>query len=135
MSSKLGTNGNRRAPDNTGEKQGPAPPFQPGQSGNPAGRPKGSRNKLSEAFLAALADDFATHGTKVIEQVRAEKPDQYLKVIASVLPKEIHGDPDHRNAPTDYTDADLLEIIRLGRSDAEDGDVERDLEGLRRRLP
>jgi hypothetical protein len=30
-------------------------PFLPGQSGNPRGRPKGSRHKLSEAFLADLA--------------------------------------------------------------------------------
>jgi hypothetical protein len=27
-------------------------PFRPGQSGNPRGRPKGSRHKLSEQFLA-----------------------------------------------------------------------------------
>ena len=27
-------------------------PWKPGESGNPAGRPKGSRNKLSEEFIA-----------------------------------------------------------------------------------
>ncbi|WP_458193262.1 DUF5681 domain-containing protein [Bradyrhizobium sp. UFLA05-153] len=29
-----------------------APPWPPGQSGNPAGRPRGSRSKLSESFLS-----------------------------------------------------------------------------------
>ena len=64
--------------------------FQPGQSGNLAGRPKGSRNKLGEAFLEALHNDFKSHGVEVIEEVRKEKPDQYLKVIASTLPKELN---------------------------------------------
>ena len=32
--------------DNTEKKQRNLIPFRPGQSGNPAGRPKGSRNKL-----------------------------------------------------------------------------------------
>ena len=33
----------KKVPDKTGKKQGkPAPPFKPGQSGNPNGRPKGS---------------------------------------------------------------------------------------------
>ncbi len=59
------------------------------KAGNP-GRPKGSKNKLGEDFVAALADDFAVHGTVAIEQVRAEKPDAYLKVIASIIPKEVH---------------------------------------------
>lgn len=65
-------------------------PWKQGQSGNPAGRPKGARNKLGEAFLEAMLDDFTQHGVAAIEVVRAKKPDQYLKVIASILPKEMN---------------------------------------------
>jgi hypothetical protein len=54
--------------DNTGHKQHNGRPFEPGQSGNPAGRPKGARNKLSETFLQALADDFDANGKEVIER-------------------------------------------------------------------
>jgi hypothetical protein len=55
------------------------------------GRPKGARAKLGEEFLNALLNDFAEHGVVAVEAVRSEKPDQYLKVIASILPKEISG--------------------------------------------
>jgi hypothetical protein len=65
-------------------------PFQPGQSGNPKGRAQGSRNKLGEAFLDALLDDWQQHGAGVIAKVREEKPDQYLKVVASILPRELN---------------------------------------------
>jgi hypothetical protein len=64
--------------------------FKPGQSGNPAGRPVGNRNKLNEKFILALHDDFVEHGTAVIEKVRKTKPEIYLKVIASILPRELH---------------------------------------------
>jgi hypothetical protein len=67
------------------------PAWQPGQSGNPAGRPKGARSKLGEEFLKAMLADFEQHGAVVISTVREEKPDQYLKVVASILPKEIEA--------------------------------------------
>lgn len=90
-------------PENSGQ-------FRPGQSGNPAGKPKGARNKLGEAFIQALHDSFNEHGPATIEAVRVEKPDQYLKVIASLLPKE------HRLSIneqfTDMTDDELAERIR-----------------------
>ena len=76
----------------TAEKQQVGTPFAPGKSGNPAGRPKGARAKLGEEFLKALQADFAKHGAVTVANVRADKPDQYLKVIASLLPKEITGE-------------------------------------------
>lgn len=93
-------------------------PWKPGQSGNPAGRPRGSRNKLGEAFIQALYDDFTQHGVEVIEKVREDKPDQYLKVVASILPKEFHVTD---ATLTDMSDEEVFEIasaIRAARSGA-----------------
>lgn len=63
--------------------------VKPGQVLNPRGRPKGSRNKLGEQFVSALQADFEANGEKVIETVRVERPHEYLKVVASILPKEV----------------------------------------------
>ncbi|WP_246801521.1 DUF5681 domain-containing protein [Bradyrhizobium genosp. L] len=99
-------------PEATGSKQGNTQ-FKPGQSGNPLGRPKGSRNKLGEAFIEAMHEDFQTHGKTVIETVRSEKPDQYLKVIASILPKELHV----KDATLDdMSDNELVELLAAVRS-------------------
>lgn len=82
--------------------------FLPGNSGGP-GKPKGARNKLGEAFIQALHEDFTEHGVAAIQAVRAEKPDQYLKVIASLLPKEMNLNV---NDAESMTDDELIERIR-----------------------
>lgn len=63
-------------------------PWQPGQSGNPAGRPKGARSKLTELALTSLLQDFEQHGAGVIEEVRKKSPSHYLAAIVSLMPKQ-----------------------------------------------
>jgi Family of unknown function (DUF5681) len=76
--------------ETTKELQRPAHLWGPGQSGNPAGRPKGSRNKLAESFIADLYDDWQQRGKDVIARCAQEKPDVYLKVVAGLLPKDVN---------------------------------------------
>jgi len=86
-----------------------APAWGPGQSGNPKGRAKGSRNQLAEDFIFALQQDFAEHGVAAIEQVRDERPDQYLKVIASLMPKDINL---NINDDIEMTDDEIIQRVR-----------------------
>ena len=52
-------------PENTGRKQGSR--FKPGKSGNPAGKPKGSRNAATLAMEALLDGEFEALTRKAIE--------------------------------------------------------------------
>ena len=87
--------------------------FKKGHPGGP-GRPKGSRSKLSEAFLKALSDDFEKNGLETVEKVRADKPDAYLNVIGKLMPKlmELSG-PDGESIPVSGT----VNLVKSGDND------------------
>ena len=73
-----------------GYKQPPvANQFKPGQSPNPGGKPAGARNRLHGDFMRALSEDFAAHGRSAIVACRTEKSDVYVKIVASLMPKEL----------------------------------------------
>ena len=63
--------------------------FIAGNSGN-GGRKPGSRAKLGEAFVADLCADWEKHGIETIARVREQRPHEYLKVVASILPKDLN---------------------------------------------
>ncbi len=73
--------------------------FKVGNPGGP-GRTPGARNKLSEAFIKTLADDFEINGKQAIEDMRKDSPAQYNNVIAKLMPKlmELSG-PDGGDIP------------------------------------
>lgn len=77
--------------------------FKPGHPGGP-GRPKGSRDKLSFAFLKALSEDFEEHGVAVVERLRKEQPAVYFNGIGKLMPKimELSG-PDGNDIPLSGT--------------------------------
>lgn len=91
----------------------PSSTFQPGNPGGP-GRPKGSRNKLSEAFIEAVHVDFQQHGVAAIEAARVENPLGYVRMIAGLLPQKI----DVAHGAAMMSDTELLAIIQGGTEDA-----------------
>lgn len=54
--------------------------FMPGQSGNPASRKPGSRNRLEESFLSDMVAAWAEHGKEAIARVIKDDPSEFLRL-------------------------------------------------------
>jgi hypothetical protein len=108
----------------------PGVAFGPRGVGLPSGRAEhqikagdpGPRNKLSESSLADLCADFEQHGAGIIQGVREERPQDYLRVVASIIPKDFNIATRPEKA-VEMTDAELMEIIALARTGDDDDSV------------
>lgn len=78
------------------------------KAGNP-GRPKGARNRLGEAFIEDLLAAWESQGPTVITTVIEKRPQDFLKVVASLMPKDLNVNV---NKIGEMTDEQLIERIR-----------------------
>jgi hypothetical protein len=96
------------------EKMHPA--WRPGQSGNPAGRPKSARGKLSELFLRDFYEAWEAHGKKALHEIATKHPVEFVRAAISLLPKEVHIPPIPRSPMDDMSMEELTEIIEAIRA-------------------
>jgi len=95
----------------------PSSRWQPGVSGNPAGRVRGSRNRLSEEVICALLRDFQQHGQKAIAKVRRDQPGVYLKVLALLIPRE--HKVEQSNVIKNLSDQELEDMVEYLKTSLE----------------
>jgi hypothetical protein len=86
--------------------------FVSGFKGGP-GRPKGSRNKLGEAFLDNLYSDWQENGVQALRDCRQQNPAAYVKTVASLLPKQVEV---NTNGIASMSDDELCDLINAIRS-------------------
>jgi hypothetical protein len=91
-------------------------PWKPGQSGNPKGRPQGSRNKLSEDFLADLHESWLALGKAALVTVAWTDPVAYVRLVASLIPRELEATiaPDLERMSTAQLEAIIARDIEGG---------------------
>jgi len=63
--------------------------FQSGHVANPKGRPRGSRHKLTEAFLADLNELWQEQGAAVLRRAAFHDPMKFADMVARLLPAKI----------------------------------------------
>jgi hypothetical protein len=89
--------------------------------------PVAARVSLGKAFLATLADDFGRHGQSAIELLRKERPHDYVKLVAALLPKEF---PSAQAALEDMPDDEFDRVFNAVRSLVAAADAAEDGAGL-----
>ena len=63
--------------------------WSPGQSGNPNGRPAGSRTVFSQSFLKDLASVWAERGRAAMEKTAIDQPGVFFATCARLIGPEV----------------------------------------------
>jgi hypothetical protein len=62
--------------------------WQPGQSGNPTGRPIGSRAKIAETIIRDITAEWERSGAAVMQRMAIEEPSKSAQLAAGLIPRE-----------------------------------------------
>jgi len=91
------------------------------------GRRKGSRDRIATALLEIIAKDFEEFGAEAVVIARKERPVEYLRVVASLLPKEFEITTN--NVAHELSDDEINALIEHARKQRELAASGRDVEG------
>lgn len=98
------------------------PPWEKGKAPEGAGRPLGSRHKLSETFLRNLLDTWERKGPEALERLADESPALFVRVVAEVAVPHLKAgaasDPQGPNAGAVFDAASFLAGAFVGRAQA-----------------
>jgi Family of unknown function (DUF5681) len=72
--------------------------FVKGKSGNPLGRPTGSRNKLVESFVTDLQTKWQAEGTAILDRLAISSPEKIVEAISRLAPKDLAVTVNERNS-------------------------------------
>jgi hypothetical protein len=87
-------------------------PFQPGISGNPNGRPVGSRTAFSQGFLTDLAQVWQSHGKETMQHTAKTQPAVFFATCARFIGPEVKLTIEQSQPALDATDIEILRAIR-----------------------
>jgi hypothetical protein len=71
------------------------------------GRPLAAQRELATRLMAILAVDFEREGPDTVAKLRLENPTNYLRLVASLLPKDL----DDENLLGKVSDEELQDVI------------------------
>lgn len=80
--------------------------WRKGQSGNPAGRPKGSGHKLAEAFKRDLVEEWKRRGPEALRKLTNH---QLARLALDALPRELLLSVEHTASPFEGMSAEELQ--------------------------
>jgi hypothetical protein len=92
--------------------------WKPGQSGNLQGRPVGSRNQFSNAFMQDLAAVWAAHGRETMVATAKVNPEAFFATCARLLPRDVAISIQAQPPVLDADDLAILQAIKAAIPDA-----------------
>jgi len=63
--------------------------WKPGVSGNPAGKPPGTRHAFSQGFIRDFALVWQEEGLEAVRKVARKSPESFVAIAAKVCPNDV----------------------------------------------
>ena len=82
---------------------------------NRKGRPRGSRDRMSEVLVDAFYADWMENGDAAIQKVRESDISTYVRIAVAMMPKEVKQEVEVRDL-SDHTAEIEWDVITGGKS-------------------